>query len=163
VHLECPAKFVSVASIGTGTKGAWYGAREEAYSGIDLFRTCRARHNRFVRGAEVVFAVSCSARDGRAQGDFGLERVNHYEKWCGSPKDPPAFRGDHPRSTAAEWERSMNSKERDPGHSYRPQLILARIPNGPVGALPWSFHFLRSSRRDGQTRVSSRSMAPRNT
>ena len=29
----CPAKFVPVAIIGTGTKGAWHGPREEAYGG----------------------------------------------------------------------------------------------------------------------------------
>jgi hypothetical protein len=44
-----PGEICTSCSIGTGTKGAWYGAREEAYSGIDLLRTRRARHNRFVR------------------------------------------------------------------------------------------------------------------
>ena len=51
-----PGEICTSCSIGTGTKGAWYGAREEAYSGTDLLGTRTARHNRFVRGAEVVFA-----------------------------------------------------------------------------------------------------------
>jgi hypothetical protein len=50
---------------------------------------------------------------------------------------------------AAEWERSMNSKERGHDHSHRSQLALASITNGPSWArTAMVFHFLRSSRRD---------------
>src|ERR1700733_5054813 len=95
--------------------------------------------------------VSCSARGSRAQGDFGLERVKRFTVNSGAVHQKIRLLSVAIilRSAAAEWEQSMNSKERGHGHSYRSQLVLASHPQRSlVSALPWSFHFPRSSRRD---------------